>query len=88
MLPQVIEVVRAQGHSLADPDVYADVIKDLPQLTGEIVTENGPVPVSGAEYWLSGPRGVASQFSGGAGRKRLSVHIRALLHRPAEGLNF
>lgn len=88
VLPQVIEVVRAQGHSLADPDAYADVMKDLPKLSGEIVTEYGPEPVSGAEYWLSGSRGVASQFSGDAGRKRLSVHVRALIPRPAEGLNF
>ncbi len=88
VLPQVIEVVRAQGQSLADPKAYAEVMKDLPQLNGEIITEDGPVPVRGANYWLSGPFGVASQFSGDAGRKRLSVHIRALLPRPAEGLNF
>ena len=67
---------------------YADIMKDLPKLSGEIVTEDGPEPVSGAEYWLSGPQGAASQFSGDAGRKRLSVHIRALIPRPAEGLNF
>lgn len=88
VLPQVIEVARAQGHSLADADAYADIMKDLPKLSGEIVTEDGPEPVSGAEYWLSGPKGAASQFSGDAGRKRLSVHIRALIPRPAEGLNF
>ncbi len=88
VLPQVIEVARAQGHSLADADAYADIMKDLPKLSGEIVTEDGPEPVSGAEYWLSGPQGAASQFSGDAGRKRLSVHIRALIPRPAEGLNF
>ncbi|MGH3935178.1 MAG: hypothetical protein ACRDS1_09415 [Pseudonocardiaceae bacterium] len=78
----------AQSHSLADPKAYAEVTKDLPKLTGEIITEDGPVPVTGAEFWLSGSEGAASQFSGDAGRKRLSVHIRALIPRPAEGLNF
>ncbi|GAB3263931.1 ParB N-terminal domain-containing protein [Arthrobacter pigmenti] len=87
-LPQVIEVVRAQGRSLADPNAYAEVMKDLPKLTGEIITDDGPAPVSGADFWFSGPRGAASQFSGDAGRKRLAVHIRAHIPRPAEGLNF
>ena len=88
LLPQIIEVVRASGKSLADPEAYAEVMKDLPKLTGEIITADGPEPVSGADFWLSGPYGAASQFSGDAGRKRLSVHIRMLLPRPAEGLNF
>lgn len=88
VLPQVIEVLRATGESLGNPKAYAEVMKDLPKLTGEIIAEDGPLPVTGAEFWLSGSEGVASQFSGDAGRKRLSVHIRALLPRPAEGLNF
>lgn len=88
VLPQVIEVVRAKGSSLADPNAYAEVMQDLPELSGEITTEEGPSPVNGAQYWLSGAEGVASQFSGDAGRKRLSVYIRALIPRPAEGLNF
>lgn len=88
VLPQVIEVVRAQSQSLADPNAYAEVMKDLPKLTGEIITEDGPAPVTGPDFWLSGSEGAASQFSGDAGRKRLSVHIRALIPRPAEGLNF
>jgi DGQHR domain-containing protein len=88
VLPQVIEVLRAQGRSLADPKAYAEAMENLPALTGEIVTEEGPSPVTGADFWLSGSRGAASQFSGDAGRKRLSVHIRALLPRPAEELNF
>ncbi len=88
VLPQVIEVLRARGQSLADSKAYAEVMKDLPNLSGEIITEDGPSPVTGAEFWLSGAAGAASQFSGDAGRKRLSVHIRALLPRPAEGLDF
>jgi hypothetical protein len=48
----------------------------------------GPVPVRGADFWRSGSEGVASQLSGDAGRKRLSVLIRQLMPRPAEELNF
>ncbi len=89
VLPQVIEVVRATGSSLADPDAYAEVMQDLlPELSGEITTEKRPSPVKGAQYWLSAPKKWPRQFSGDAGRKRLSVHIRALIPRPAEGLNF
>lgn len=88
VLPQIIEVVRASGESLADAKAYAKAMNDLPKLTGEIMTETGPQPVTGAEFWLSGSQGAASQFSGDSGRKRLSVLIRALLPRPAEGLNF
>ena len=88
VLPQIIEVLRAHGKSLADAAAYAEAMQGLPNLTGEIITTDGPEPVTGADFWLSGPRGAASQFSGDAGRKRLSVMIRALLPRPAEGLNF
>ncbi len=88
VLPQAIEVVRAQGKSLADPEAYATVMEELPTLSGETVDQDGAHTVSGAEFWLSGGRGAASQFSGDAGRKRLSVLIRALMPRPAEGLNF
>ncbi len=88
VLPQAIETIRSRGESLNDPTAYAEVVKNLPNLSGEVVTETGPVPVSGAEFWKSGPDGVASQFSGDAGRKRLSVLIRQLLPKPAEELNF
>ena len=88
VLPQVIETVRSRGESLNDPTAYAEVMKNLPNLAGEIVTETGPVPVSGADFWKSGGDGAASQFSGDAGRKRLSVLIRQLLPKPADELNF
>lgn len=86
VLPQVIEVIPSWGRSLADPISYADAMHDLPTLSGEIMTDHGATPVSGAKFWLSGSAGVAAQFSGDAGRKRLSVHVRALIPRPPEGL--
>ena len=88
VLPQAIESVRSKGESLNDPSAYAEVMRNLPSLSGEIVTDMGPVPVEGPAFWRSGPEGVASQFSGDAGRKRLSVLIRQLMPKPAEELNF
>jgi DGQHR domain-containing protein len=88
LLPQAIETVRSRGEALNDPAAYAEVMKSLPKLSGEVVTDQGMVPVSGADFWKSGSEGVASQFTGDAGRKRLSVVIRQLMPKPAEELNF
>jgi DGQHR domain-containing protein len=83
VLPQVIEVVRAKGKGLADVDAYAEVLADVPQLRGQITTEDGDVDeISGAQFWRSGPQGVASAFTGDAGRKRLGIMIQAMLPRP------
>lgn len=86
VLPYVIEVIPSLGKSLTDPIAYADVMHDLPTLSGEIVTDNGMEVVSDARFWLSGPAGGVSQFRGDAGRKSLSADLRALIPRPAEGL--
>lgn len=88
VLPQAIETVRSRGESLNDPTAYGEVMKNLPNLSGEVVTDLGPAPVSGADFWKSGSEGAASQFSGDAGRKRLSVLIRQMMPKPAEELNF
>lgn len=88
VLPQVIEVLRAQGKRLGDPDAYAEVLKDLPSLAGEIAYEDGTVAsVSGADFWRAGPEGVASQWTGDAGRKRLAVRVQALLPKPTDVLH-
>lgn len=88
VLPQVIEVLRARGERLGDSDAYARVLKDVPTLSGEIMHEDGRAEtVSGADFWLSGPEGVASQWTGDAGRKRLAVRIQVLLPRPSDDLN-
>jgi DGQHR domain-containing protein len=85
VLPQVIEVLRARGTRLGDPDAYAQVMADLPKLSGEVVNEDGEAQiVSGEQFWRSGPEGVASQFTGDAGRKRLGIRIQSLLPKPAE----
>jgi len=84
VLPQVIEVMRARGNGLADVDSYVDIMKELPNLSGQITREDGSVEtVTGSAFWRSGPDGIASGFTGDAGRKRLGVMIQALLPRPS-----
>lgn len=87
VLPQIVELLRARGRRLADPGAYVEVLADLPTLAGEVVHEDGTAEVvTGADFWLAGPRGVASQWTGDAGRKRLALRIQALLPRPAAEL--
>jgi DGQHR domain-containing protein len=88
VLPQVVEVLRGRGERLGDPDAYARALKDLPTLSGEIVTEDGDTEVvTGANFWKAGPQGVASQWTGDAGRKRLAVRIQQVIPRPSDDLN-
>ncbi|MGH3184430.1 MAG: DNA sulfur modification protein DndB, partial [Streptosporangiaceae bacterium] len=69
VLPQVVEVVRSNGGKLGEPKFYAEVMAELPALTGNAVIDGQQVPVDGAEFWRVGS--VASGFSGDAGRRRL-----------------
>lgn len=88
VLPQVIDVLRARGERLGDPNAYAEVLKDLPNLSGEIVREDGSHEnIDGADFWRAGPEGVASQWTGDAGRKRLAVRIQAVIPRPVDEIN-
>lgn len=83
VLPQVIEVVRAKGGRLGDPDAYAEVLKELPALSGEFVEQDGTRESrSGEEFWKVGS--VASGFSGDAGRRQLGILIQTLLPKPSE----
>lgn len=43
--------------------------------------------VSGADFWKAGPEGVASQWTGDAGRKRLAVRIQTVIPRPVDEIN-
>ena len=47
------------------------------QRRGRAARTVAPTIVTGADFWLSGPEGVASQWTGDAGRKRLAVRIQA-----------
>lgn len=88
VLPQVIEVLRARRERLGDPAAYARVMKNVPTLSGEVVSEDGvSTIVTGADFWKAGPEGVASQWTGDAGRKRLAVRIQQVIPRPSDDLN-
>ena len=77
VLPSAVETLRARNHPrLGDSSAYADVMSSLPDLIGEVFDEDGDrTTVSGPEFWLSGKTGVAGQFTGEAGYRRLAVRI-------------
>jgi DGQHR domain-containing protein len=87
VLPQVIEVIRANGSSkLGDPDGYAEVLENLPTLTGDAVDKDGQIVThSGAEFWKVGS--VASGFSGDAGRRRLGLLIQSKIPAPSDTIS-
>ncbi len=79
VLVAVLEYVRSAGHSVTDPDVYADLLSEsLTSLEGE--TQSGET-VSGLQFWVSGPDGAAGQYSSNAGQRVLTARIRRSLPR-------
>lgn len=89
VLPRVVEVVRARGQRLGDPRAYAEVLDRLRDLSGESSdpTTGQRVQVEAAEFWRSGPSGVAGAFSGDAGRKHLYLMVQAILPRPSDEIH-
>jgi DGQHR domain-containing protein len=84
VLPQVVEVVRANGASLGDSTAYAEAMAALPALSGYAVVDGEQSVVDGAEFWRVGSS--ASGFSGDAGRRRLGQLIQALLPKPSDSI--
>ena len=81
VLVQVVEIARARGESVTDPDSYARVLQDpLEKLQGE---DRNAKPVSGLDFWRAGPNGAAGSYSSSAGRRVLLSKIQALLPRIA-----
>ena len=85
VLPYAIETLRARGQRLGDSKAYAEVMSGLTELSGEIFDDDGTSStMRGSEFWRSGSQGVAGQFSGEAGYKRLASRIQALMPKPSE----
>ncbi|MGH3902971.1 MAG: DGQHR domain-containing protein [Pseudonocardiaceae bacterium] len=85
VLPQVVEVIRSKGGKLGEPKFYAELMAELPTLSGAAVIDGQQITVDGAEYWRVGS--VASGFSGDAGRRRLGLLIQSLLPRPSDTID-
>ena len=77
MLLHVLELVKARGLSVTEPDSYASLLKKpLEQLEGD----NGlGMPVTGLEFWKVAPEGAAGSYSSNAARRVLIVKFRQLL---------
>ena len=78
ILPTVIEIVRSNGDSVFDSTVYRDVLAQVLQdLSGDNVEGEN---VSGAEFWLTAPKGgAAGSYSSSAGKRVLFAKLRGLL---------
>lgn len=78
ILPAVIEIARSQGDSVFESSVYSEIMQPVLQdLSGDNVAGDN---VSGAEFWLTAPRGgAAGSFSSSAGKRVLFAKLRALL---------
>ena len=85
VLPYAIETLRARGQRLGDAGAYAAVMSRLPELSGDVFDDDGtPTVIGGPEFWLSGSQGVAGQFAGEAGYRRLALRIQALMPKPSD----
>ena len=81
ILVQVVEIVRARAESPTDPEAFAKVLKEpLEKLQGD---DRHAKPVSGIDFWRTGPEGAAGSYSSSAGRRVLLSKIQALLPRIA-----
>jgi DGQHR domain-containing protein len=79
VLVQVVEIARARGASVLDPESYETVLREpLERLQGEDSSAN---PVSGIDFWKAGPEGAAGSYSSNAGQRVLVAKIQSLLPR-------
>ena len=78
ILPTVIELIRSNGRSVLDPEAYRDVMQPvLADLSGDNTSGEN---VSGAEFWLTAPKGgAAGSYSSSAGKRVLLAKLKSLL---------
>lgn len=77
ILPTVIEAIRDQGKSTADPNNYEEVLAEA--LLAISAQNANADEVEGKEFWLSGANGGAGSFSSESGIKRLTAMVLRLL---------
>jgi DGQHR domain-containing protein len=81
VLVQVVEIIRARGESVTEPDAYAHLLTEpFDKLQGD---DRSARLVSGIDFWRAGPDGAAGSYSSSAGRRVLISKIQALLPRIA-----
>lgn len=78
ILPTVLELLRSSGGSVFDKDAYKDIMQPvLAELSGDNTSGEN---VSGAEFWLTAPKGgAAGSYSSSAGKRVLLAKLKALL---------
>lgn len=78
ILPTVLEILRSSGRSVFDADAYKDIMQPvLNDLSGDNTSGEN---VSGAEFWLTAPKGgAAGSYSSSAGKRVLLAKLKSLL---------
>lgn len=78
ILPTVLELLRSKGDSVFDEDAYKEIMQPvLSELSGDNTSGEN---VSGAEFWLTAPKGgAAGSYSSSAGKRVLLAKLKALL---------
>jgi DGQHR domain-containing protein len=77
LLLHVLEIVKARGLSVTEPDGYTKLLrKPLNDLEGDNSLGS---PVSGLEFWQVAPAGAAGSYSSNAARRVLISKMRAML---------
>jgi hypothetical protein len=79
ILPDVLELARAKGFSVTEPESFANVLGPaLQNLEGD----NGRgEAVKGADFWRASIEGAAGSFSSSVGRRVLAAKLRQMLPR-------
>jgi hypothetical protein len=75
LLLVVLELVRSKGESVLDSEAYRNVLGDvLHNIEGD---NTDGEPVTGADFWLTAPKGgAAGSFSSSAGKRVLLAKLR------------
>lgn len=77
ILVHVLEIVRANGWSIVEPESYERVMGEaLDQLQGD---DGEGRPVSGIDFWRTAPVGAAGSYSSSAGRRVLIAKLEQAL---------
>lgn len=77
ILVSVLELVKASGYSIVEPESYERILREgLQSLQGDDANGN---PVQGEDFWRVAPKGAAGSYSSSAGRRVLIAKIQQLL---------
>jgi DGQHR domain-containing protein len=77
LLVNILEIIRANGGSLLEPESYERLLADpIQKLQGD---DGSGKPVFGLDFWRTAPLGAAGSYSSSAGKRVLIAKLEQLL---------